>query len=146
MRIVIATIAAAIALTATGAHARDTELKLPVQAIFDNPEFKQKLGDEVTFSFGEQPLPKNAKSLGEFTTNKKTNAFNKSDEEACRWVMLSALLQLKERAIELGASAVVNIKSYYKKNEFSSSSEYECHAGTMVAGVALKGTLIQTGK
>ena len=39
-----------------------------------------------------------------------------------------------------GANAVVDITSYYKKNEFRSASNYECYAGTFVAGVALKGT------
>ena len=39
-----------------------------------------------------------------------------------------------------GANAVVDIVSYYKKNEFKSATNYECWAGTFVAGVALKGT------
>jgi hypothetical protein len=39
-----------------------------------------------------------------------------------------------------GANAVVDIVSYYKKNEFKSASNYECYAGSILAGVALKGT------
>jgi uncharacterized protein YbjQ (UPF0145 family) len=73
--------------------------------------------------------------------NRKTNAFNKSDEEACKWVFLSAMIALQERAIREGANAVVGINSYYKKNEVSSNTQYECHAGNIVAGVALKGTV-----
>lgn len=45
-------------------------------------------------------------------TNKKTNAFA-SDESACRTAMLSALIQLKERAQADGGNAAVNIISFY---------------------------------
>ncbi len=79
--------------------------------------------------------------LGEDVTNKKTNAANKSDAEACRWVALSALRALQDGAKSRGANAVVDIVSYYKKkNEFKSSTNYECYAGAILAGVALKGT------
>ena len=39
------------------------------------------------------------------------------------------------------ANAVTNIVSYYRKNEYSSKTDYECHAGAVVAGVALRGDL-----
>ena len=78
--------------------------------------------------------------MGEDVTNKKTNAANKTDEQACRWVALSALRVLQDGAKSRGANAVVDIVSYYKKNEFKSASNYECYAGSILAGVALKGT------
>jgi len=60
--------------------------------------------------------------------------------EACRWVALSALRALQDGAKSRGANAVVDIVSYYKKNEFKSTTSYECYAGAILAGVALKGT------
>ncbi|WP_316247576.1 hypothetical protein [Pseudoalteromonas sp. BZK2] len=57
--------------------------------------------------------------------------------------MLSALKALQERAVREGMNAVVNIQSYYKKREFVSQTEYQCGAGTFIAGVALKGTLVK---
>ena len=39
--------------------------------------------------------------------------------------------------------AVVNIKSNYKHHEFSSSTEFECGAGNIIAGVALKADLVK---
>jgi uncharacterized protein YbjQ (UPF0145 family) len=57
--------------------------------------------------------------------------------------MLSALIELRANALEQGGNAVVNIVSYYKKVPFSSPTEYECHAGAFVAGVALKGTIVK---
>ena len=38
-------------------------------------------------------------------TNKKTNAFNKSDLEACQWVFLSALKDFKQMAVRAGGNA-----------------------------------------
>jgi hypothetical protein len=58
-------------------------------------------------------------------------------------VFLTVVLALRDRAVSEGGDAVVNIKSYYKKNEVVSDSEYECHAGAFVAGVALKGTVVK---
>lgn len=57
--------------------------------------------------------------------------------------MLSALLELRERAKKLGGNAVTNIVSYYKKDTSSSETEYDCHAGNIIAGVALKGTVVK---
>jgi uncharacterized protein YbjQ (UPF0145 family) len=123
------------------ASARDTLQQLPVADVLSNPEYAQRL-EGVSFYFGNQPHPEIIKDFGEGRTNKKTNAFNKSDEDACQWVMLSALIQLKERAQSLGANAVVNIRSNYKNNETSSDSEYTCGAGALMAGVALIGTFV----
>ena len=53
------------------------------------------------------------------------------------------MLSLEQRAKELGANAVINIKSNYKKAEMSSETEYECHAGAIMAGVALKGDFVK---
>lgn len=73
------------------------------------------------------------------TTSQKTNAFNKTDEEACRWALQSALIRLQNAAKSAGANAVVDIASNYKSKEYKDSAKYECHAGALMAGVALKG-------
>ena len=125
----------ALAVLITGslvqvAHARDTEYKLPIQDVLSMPEYQEKVGTDVKFYFADQKaVPK--KNLGEFVTNKKTNSFGKSDEAACKWAQ-------KE-----GGSAVVGVTSYYKKDEFASATQYECHAGGIIAGVALKGTVVK---
>ena len=96
--------------------------------------------------FGDTPHPPIAKRIGTFTSNKKTNAFNKSDKEACEWVFLSAILALQERARREGGDAVVNIRSYYKKNDISHRSKFMCGAGTIVAGVAFRGDVVKLRK
>jgi uncharacterized protein YbjQ (UPF0145 family) len=75
-------------------------------------------------------------------SNRKTNAVGKSDEKACNWAFLSAMIALEKRAKQLGANAVVNIVSYYQKDVMSSATEFECHAGAVIAGVALKGDFV----
>ena len=60
--------------------------------------------------------------------------------EALAFLVTSALLALQSGAKARGANAVVDIVSFYKRNEFRSASSYECHAGALMAGVALKGT------
>jgi hypothetical protein len=100
----------------------------------------------VAFYFDDQAHPKVEKSFGEFISNKKTNAFNKSDAQACQWVALAALKEFKKRALNEGGNAVINIHSYYKKNDLSDPTRYECHAGFAAAGVALKGTVVKLAK
>jgi uncharacterized protein YbjQ (UPF0145 family) len=97
----------------------------------------------VKFFFGNQPYPMVLAKLGTDVSNLKTNAFGKSDETACNWVFLSAMIALDKRAQQLGANAVVNIVSYYQKIEMSSPTEFECHAGAIIAGVALKGDFVK---
>ncbi|MEW6563625.1 MAG: hypothetical protein AB1400_10435 [Pseudomonadota bacterium] len=74
-------------------------------------------------------------------SNHKTEAVAKEDDTAaCRWVILTTLQDLQKVAKRHGANAVVDIVSYYKKNETRSDTTIRCHAGGFVAGAALKGT------
>ncbi len=132
--------------TSGSALARDTRHMYPINAALKTPASEGKLGTGVAFYFGKQAHPTVAQNLGEYTANRKTNAANKSDQEACDWVFLSALLALRDRALQEGGDAVINIKSFYKKNEVVSDSEYECHAGGMLSGVALQGTVVKLAK
>ena len=80
--------------------------------------------------------------MGVTTQNKKTNFFNKTDQEGCNWVFLSAVRSLQEFAHKMGGNAVVNIVSMYKGQEFVSETQYECGAGSIVGGVALRGEIV----
>jgi len=113
-------------LVGSNALARNTLHQYSITDVMQEPENISKL-EGVSFYFGDEGHPSVKKNHGEFRTNKKTNAFNKSDLEACQWVMMSALLQLRTRA----------------QNEVSSETEYTCGAGTTVAGVALIGTVVE---
>lgn len=142
MKLLISALLIVTTLMATAVQARDDISKYPIQALLETSKAKDALLD-IPLYFADQTYAKEQNKFGEVITNKKTNAFGKSDTEACEWVMLSALKALQERAVKEGMNAVVNIQSYYKKREFVSSTEYECGAGTIMAGVALKGTLVK---
>lgn len=139
-RLMVALLSSLIAL---GAQARDTELHLSIDEAMASTDAQGKLDSGVRFFFANQKTPAIEKSFGEDSTNKKTNAFGKSDEAACRWAFLSAMIQLQSRARELGADAVVDIQSFYKRDADKSATEYECHAGAVLAGVALKGRFVK---
>lgn len=120
-------------------HARDTVVNIPLQDVLDMPEAKEQLDGSVKFILAGNPVPAKAALLETDVSNKKTNAVGKTDEFACRWAALSALKSFQEGAKRRGANAVVNMVSYYKKNETKSATTLECHAGNIMAGLALKG-------
>ena len=131
-----------LCLLASAASARDTLQTYPISDVFDNQEFASRI-DGVQFFFAGADTPPIATKMGEFQANKKTNAFGKGDNEACRWAFLSALQSLHDRALTEGGDAVINIYSYYKRNKHESPTEYQCGAGAIMAGVTLKGTVVK---
>lgn len=123
--------------------ARDTELHLPVKDVLDDSYAQGKLDGSVKFYFSGQATPAIASRLGQGSTHRKTNAVGKSDSEACRWVMLTALMALQKQAKEVGADAVIDISSAGKNSNDGNFATYECHAGSIMAGVALRGSYVK---
>ena len=74
------------------------------------------------------------------TTTKSTNAFLKSDEAACSRAFMSAIIQLQTRSRNLGANAVIDIKSHASGKTYEEASIFGCVAGNVVARVSLTGT------
>ena len=143
MRMRVALIALAFILLAPTAQSRDDKYMLPIDEAMKSQVFKSKLDPNIKMYFGKQGHPSVAKTFGSFSTNKKTNAFNKTDEEACEWAFLSALISLQNRVRREGGNAVVGIASYYKKDVVLDSDRYECHVGNIIAGVALTGEVVK---
>ena len=141
-------IIAIVALTSMSvASARDDRLNFPIRAALEKGQsFKSKLDPDIALYFGKQKTPAVEKKIGEWTSNKKTNAANKPDQEACEIAFLTAAIALQERARREGGNAVINIRSVYKKENVESESEYLCGAGTIMAGVALRGTVVTIKK
>ena len=139
---VIVTCSAVLGAVPGDAPVRNTKHMLPIEPALQTPAAKEKLGSKIGFYFGDQAHPQVECEIGEWVTNLKTNAFNKSDEEACNRVFLGAMLSLRDRAVKEGGDAVVRIRSYYRKDEVASVTEYECHAGALIKGVALKGMMV----
>ncbi|MCB1582398.1 MAG: hypothetical protein R3E90_10860 [Marinicella sp.] len=100
------------------------------------------LDPSIKYYLAGQDHEKVKQSHGVFKSNKKTNSVGKDDKKACDWVLLSTLKSFQERAKSLGANAVINIKSNYKNREFVSNEVYQCGAGNILTGVALKGEVV----
>lgn len=138
----LTTLALTSTLFCTSSMARDDVGSYDIKNALGSPAAEAKLGGGVKFFFGDQEYGQVKHDFGTFKTNKKTNALNKSDQEACEWVFLSAMITLQERALKEGGNAVVDIKSNYKNNLTSSQETFQCGAGTFVAGVALTGKVV----
>ena len=132
-----------ILLMPVAMQARDTVGDYSIKEALNQGNVKSKFDTNVKFYFGDQKYPKVLKDFGEFRTSKKTNAFMKSDVEACEWVFASALIALRDRAVREGGNAVVGIKSNYNNDLTSSSDTFKCGAGAIMAGVALVGTVVK---
>lgn len=131
-----------VALLPAVSQARDTTHFLPFQAVVNEATQAGRLDGSVRFYLaGKSPQGKIINP--NVTTSQKTNAFNKTDEAACSWALQSALIRLQNSAKAAGANAVIDIASNYKNVEYRDSEKYECHAGAIMAGVALKGKLAQ---
>lgn len=139
-------LAAAGIMGALNAQARDERTMFSIEEAMSTEDAKAKLDKGVRFYFGDQKHPAIAKRFGEFMSNKKTNAFNKTDERACQWAFLSAMVSFQDRALREGGDAVVNIRSYYKKNTISSATEFECGAGNVIAGATFLGDVVKLAK
>jgi len=141
MKRILAATLLSLAIAAPSAVAADKRVELPLQELLDSPQAKEAgIDGSVRFYLAGQAHPAVASRMGEDVSNKKTNGVGKSDVESCRWVALSVLKAFQEGAKARGANAVIDITSYFKKNEFKSATNYECYAGNIMSGVALKGT------
>jgi len=135
------------ALTVVGlAHARNDTLMLPLKDAIQLGLDSGKLDGSVKFYLSGSRTPRVSSKLGDDISNKKTNGVGKDDTTACHWAALSALVAFQSSAKQKGANAVVDMHSFYKRNANKDPVNYECHAGNIMAGVALKGTYARIGK
>ena len=138
-------ISAALTLVGDRAQAREAFHDLSVEAAIRNSLGRDRLLD-VPFYLVGQKHPPVAGDLGVFKTNKRTNAFNKSDEQACRIAFLSAIITLQKRANAEGGDAVIDIRSVTKHRNLVSATDFRCVAGNVVANVALTGRVVKLEK
>jgi uncharacterized protein YbjQ (UPF0145 family) len=142
MKLTIAALALPIALFVSGpANADDAVGNYSIASVVARPEYAAQL-EGVQFYFGSTRHPAGRTIEADAQTSLRTRKLGRSDEEACQWVMLSALIQLRNYAQSVGGDAVVNVRSNWRNNVVSSTTEYQCASGFLMAGVALKGDVI----
>lgn len=141
---VIPTLAALLlSFGATNANARNEIEDYSIAEALSSEQAKNILGTDIQFYFGDQPHGAIVKNFSEYSTNLKTNGANKTDKEACHWVFLSTMKALRDKAKNVGANAVVNIRSNYKNNLTSSTTTFKCGSGMLMSGVALTGDVVE---
>jgi hypothetical protein len=129
--------------SASTSNARNTIHHFSIEQALTMGEAQGKIKSSVQLFFGDQAHPQVERELSTVSANRKTNAFGKSDERACKWAFLSAIITLQDRAIASGGDAVINIRSYYYQNAFTSATEFECGAGSAIAGVTMVGEVVK---
>lgn len=145
MRLAIALVVAASALVPLNADARNTRLEVNFASTIERGIAEGVLDGSVRFFLAGQPHPAVQQQHGEGASSKKTNAVGKSDESACEWAALSVLKAMQNQAKQRGANAVIDIVSNYDRVEFRGNGTYECRAGGLMAGVALKAKYAKIG-
>jgi uncharacterized protein YbjQ (UPF0145 family) len=124
-------------------YGRNVQLMVPIAAALEARDAPDKPTGSVKFFFGNQASPQILTKLESYVATPKTSAMGKSDQRACHEALLWTLVAMEKRAQQKGANAVVNIVSFYKKNEISSATEFECHVGNVIVSVVLKGDLVK---
>lgn len=122
------------------AQARDETMMFPFQQAVEMGMASGKLDGSVKFYLSGSKTPRVLNKLGDDMANKKTNGVGKSDEAACQWALLSALVAFQNSAKQKGANAVVDMHSFYKRNVVKDAVNFQCGAGNIMAGVTMKGT------
>lgn len=125
----------------TACSARNDAMYLPIRDVVNSPEAKRHLEPKIKMAFASKLDGKVVEK--NVTTSRSANAFGKDDIKACERAMLSALIHLQKKAIDLGVTKISNIQSNYKHQPYSSSTKYECHVGHFPANVALKADFVK---
>lgn len=129
-------------LTAISAEARNIVHLFPISEALESKDLPEKPSGSVKFFFTKEKSPKVAKTIRTETIDQKVSLRGNSNEKACNLAFMSVLMSFDKRAKEMGANAVVNIVSNYKRREMSSATHFECHEGSGYMAVALRGDFV----
>lgn len=132
-------IAAACAIAAPEAQARKDIQTWPLASFLANDEYMARL-EGFRFGWGDTITGTRLLST---STRKATNGLTKSDEFACQWALLSALLALKKEAEAHGGTGVEGLKSLVSGETFSSTTEFQCISGFTNSRVYLEGVIVK---
>ena len=104
---------------------------------------KDKLKPSIKLFMKGQKHAKVLKKAGEYKSNKRSNGFGKSAQDACDTAFISALMSLQSRAEREGMNAVIDIYTITKNKKFESAEQYSCIKGAFATNVALMGTVVK---
>lgn len=135
------TLALAVGMLTIAACTRHDIVYYSVTESLNTAEAKEVIDPRIALYFGQDYIG-DAKILYEYAqTNRKTNAWGKSDFKTCTWAFLSGIVSLQNRAKTLGATKVTNIVTNYPGSAYSVPGMYECHVGQSISRVSLVGDI-----
>ncbi|PWE47948.1 excinuclease [Pseudomonas prosekii] len=130
-------------LLPSASHATNL-MYMPFESVLSKAMLAGRLDGSVKFYLaGNGPTANQQLLRPNVISDLGTNASNKSDHDACEWVLQSNLIKLQADAKRAGANAVTNIVSYYDQHVRKDLNTYECRVGVFVARVALRGDLVR---
>ncbi|SDS74068.1 excinuclease [Pseudomonas prosekii] len=130
-------------LLPSASHATNL-MYMPFETVLSKAMLAGRLDGSVKFYLaGNGPTANQQLLRTNVISDLGTNASNKSDHDACEWVLQSNLIKLQADAKRVGANAVTNIVSYYDQHVRKDLNTYECRVGVFVARVALRGDLVR---
>jgi len=139
-------VAVAVAIPGVCQAARDTQLFFDFHRVEREALADGALDGTVRFYLKGEHVPgKIVQRFSEAVSNKKsgnagtTGAGKGPDEGRCDWALRSVLISFQDNAKRNGANAVVDMVSYYNRIVYQDPKQYECHAGRMMVGVAMRG-------
>jgi uncharacterized protein YbjQ (UPF0145 family) len=133
---------AALCFAVWPVDARNIVHLFPITAALESKDLPEKPSGSIQFFFTKEKSPKAGKTIRSETIDRKARLRGNSNENACHEAFASVLMAFEKRAQEMGANAVVNVVSNYKRREMSSATHFECHEGSGYMAVALRGDFV----
>jgi uncharacterized protein YbjQ (UPF0145 family) len=132
--------------SASSVFARDEIENYSIKSALETADAREKLDPQIKLYFGNWKHGAVVQSIGEWKSYKKSNGVGRANEVACKRAFLSAAISLQQRAMKMGANAVIGIKSDYDNRKTSSDITYVCGSGMLMSAVALIGTVVRIEK
>ena len=139
----LAAAALAAATFAAPVQAKDDRMLLDIATALGTPAGRDRFDDTVLFLWADQAYAPPVQTFDITTVEHRSFAPIRTDEETCYAAFIDALADLRDHAKQLGANAVVNIKSIYRNREFRSDTQFECRVGYVVNNVSLEGRVVR---
>ena len=124
------------------ALATDDTVSVTIADVMASADAKEKLDGTVKFYFGDATHPTVVQSFKEYAVKEKAG-FLQSNASGCNEAAVNVLRSFQAGAKALGGNAVINIRSFYKKNEIKIDTAIPCYPGGMRVGVTLKGEVVK---
>jgi uncharacterized protein YbjQ (UPF0145 family) len=138
----LAIVPALLMATPAEAQRQDAINVFQVGAVRDNPDLTSQTNGVRLYFAGERTPGIQRRIQNNVTTSQRARKSGRSAEWACERALMNSLIRLSTAAQNAGANAVINIRSNWDNRPYANGSEYECAIGRMMAGVALKGDIV----